>query len=231
MRRDWIAVYGSVLTNRKYRRLSVAGKAGLFHVWLLAITTNPEATWGSTDELREYLELDGLPGDVLDELIAGRWLDVEADGTVTVHEWDHHQLAASRAIRDAFEAHRKRKWRRDRKTEPDLTGTSPNQDLTLPNKGPDDVRTVSGRTPNPEWKKDFEREEWTAFLEEWHTRFQYPPSGSEDEPKSQRAILWPIVRDYPTQSVEWLRSAPRHLTAFDLVGHIHREWKRERLVA
>lgn len=112
MSRDWLAIYGAMLGKPKYRRLSIPGRAALFHVWLLAGRQDPEATWTNRDELADVLDLDGFPPDVLEELVARRWLDVDPAGRVLVHDWDEHQLAATKAIGRAYEADRLRAWRR-----------------------------------------------------------------------------------------------------------------------
>lgn len=112
MSRDWLAAYCRILGQPKYRRLSIPARAGLFHVWLLAGAQTPEATWPSRDALADALDLDGYPLDVLDDLIARQWLDVDGTGRVVVHDWDDWQLAATRAARIEYERDRKRDWRR-----------------------------------------------------------------------------------------------------------------------
>lgn len=112
MSRDWLAVYTGILGKPKYRRLSVPARAALFHIWMLAGSQSPEATWRSESELAELLELDGYSSDVLEELFDREWLDVDDDKRVLVHDWDHHQLAATHAARVAYERDRKRDWRR-----------------------------------------------------------------------------------------------------------------------
>jgi hypothetical protein len=116
MSRDWLAVYTATIHHPKYRRLSIPGKATLFHVWLLATVKSPEAYWSSRDALADDLELDGFDSATIDELITRRWLDAEDDGGIAVHDWDVHQHGASKAIRDHWEAERKRRWRRDVKS-------------------------------------------------------------------------------------------------------------------
>ena len=112
MSRDWLAVYVHAQDKAKFRRLSPRGRGALLTVWLLAGTESPEAQWRSRDELEELLILEGFDCDDLAELVDERWLDIEPDGTVLVHDWDEHQLAATKAIGQAFEAARKREWRR-----------------------------------------------------------------------------------------------------------------------
>jgi hypothetical protein len=152
MSRDWLAVYVGILQRPKYRRLSIEARAALFHVWCLAGGQSPEATWSTLDDLTEQVELDGWTTNataVLAELIERRWLDVDVDGRVLVHDWDDHQLAATNAARRAYERDRKRDWRRAKPEplspaplSPDTTGSSQGQHTTTqvsPN-----VRDTSG---------------------------------------------------------------------------------------
>jgi hypothetical protein len=118
MSRDWLSVYVGILQRPKYRRLSIEARAALFHVWCLAGGQNPEATWPALDDLTDQVELDGWAANataVLAELIERGWLDVDAEGRVLVHDWDDHQLAGTIASRRAYEADRKRDWRRQRR--------------------------------------------------------------------------------------------------------------------
>ena len=115
MSRDWAAIYTAMLVKPKYRRLSLPARAGLFHTWLMAGSQHPEATWRNRDELAEMLELDGFPPDVLEELLARRWLDTDDAGRVVIHNWDQWQLAASDASRRVYERDRKQEWRRKRR--------------------------------------------------------------------------------------------------------------------
>src|SRR5690348_2489346 len=112
MSRDWLAVYVAVLGKAKYRRLSIPARAALLHVWMLAGGQAPEATWRDRGELADVLDLDGYSIEVIDELLARGWLDVDVDGRILVHDWDDHQFAASEAARQAYERDRKRDWRR-----------------------------------------------------------------------------------------------------------------------
>jgi hypothetical protein len=112
MSREWLAVYAGILNKPKYRRLSPAGRGALLHLWTLASTQSPEATWDSRDELLDAFELEGFEAGSVDELIALRWLDIEPDGSFAVHDWDEWQMGASRAIRNAWEAKRLKTWRR-----------------------------------------------------------------------------------------------------------------------
>ena len=113
MSRAWLAVYVGLLSRPKYRRLSIPARAALFHIWLLAGGQTPEATW-SRDELADVLDLDGYPASVIDELLERRWLDVDDDDRLLVHDWDEHQLAASKAAQVDYERDRKADWRRRR---------------------------------------------------------------------------------------------------------------------
>jgi hypothetical protein len=137
--RDWAAIYAALLTRPKYRRLSFELRGCLLHVWLLAGSTTPEATW-ARDELREILELDGAPDGALVALIAAGWLD-EDGSTVTVHDWDEWQVAASRSIKNAWEAGRLRRWRRDHPAPPRTPPERRGQDKTGPGTTYVQVRT------------------------------------------------------------------------------------------
>jgi hypothetical protein len=144
MSRDWFAGYVNMVRLPKYRHLSRAGRGALLHVWLLASMQAPEACWQSLAALSEMFVLDGFETSDLDELIALHWVDVEEDGAVVVHDWDEWQIAASRAIKNDWEARRLRQWRRSAKPSP-----APSPDRTRHNKTGDrtpyrHVRTVDG---------------------------------------------------------------------------------------
>ena len=152
MSRDWLAIYPSLLSRPKYRRLSIPARAALFHLWLLAGLQTPEATWSSRSEVADILDLDGFPTDVIDELVERRWLDVDADGRVLVHDWDEHQLSASTTARRAYERDRKADWRRARvspaPSSQDQTTQGPDRTVQRPGSSPS-VRDTSGTTlPN-----------------------------------------------------------------------------------
>jgi hypothetical protein len=117
MSREYFCGFTAILNKPKYRRLSPAGRGALLHLWALAGAQDPEATWNSRDDLLDAFELEGFEAGSVDELIALRWIDIEPDGTLAVHDWDDWQLAASLAIQRSWEASRKRKWRR-RKSPP-----------------------------------------------------------------------------------------------------------------
>lgn len=134
MSRDWLAVYTSVLGMPRYRRLSVPARAALFHIWMLAGGQSPEATWRTAADLGEHLELDGFPDDVLDELQTRGWLEFDDDKRILVHDWDDHQLAATNAVRRAYERDRKRDWRRAKEHNP-LPPTPPSPDITATQQG------------------------------------------------------------------------------------------------
>lgn len=153
MSRDWLAAYTGILGKPKYRRLTIFGRAALFHVWLLAGGQTPEATWSSRADLADLLDLDGYPPDCIQELIDRQWLDVDPDGRVLVHDWDDWQLAATRAARTAYERDRKQEWRRRHKEEivaplpprplsPDITVTQQVHDTTTQES--QSVRDTSG---------------------------------------------------------------------------------------
>ena len=146
--RDWLAIYTRMLGKPKYRRLSIAARAALFHTWLLAGSQTPEATWSSRAHLEEILELDGYPTDVVAELVARGWLD-ENDRRIVVHDWDDHQLAATRDARLEYERDRKREWRRRRDSlppDPSLSDTTPQHTSPQVSQSVPDT----SRTPKPE---------------------------------------------------------------------------------
>ncbi|MEW6223234.1 MAG: hypothetical protein AB1627_01255 [Chloroflexota bacterium] len=63
--------------------------------------------------------------------------------------------------------------------------------------------------------------EWDAFKAAWLERgLRLPPTGGADEEGSQRAVLFPIVRDWPTQVATWVRGAPKGASGADIVGHV-----------
>jgi hypothetical protein len=154
MSRDWIAAYTTTLRKPKYRRLTISARAALLHVWLLAGGQDPEATWRDRAELEEVLELDGWtdPCEVVDELIQHRWLEVDADDRVLVHDWDEHQLAASKAAQVAYERDRKSEWRRRKRVEPagplSPAPLSPTEQDKTRHRSPN-VPDTSGTNPGP----------------------------------------------------------------------------------
>ena len=115
MSRAYAAVFISILTRPKYRKLSPAGRGALLHLLALSGTQDPEATWDSRDDLLDSFELEGFDASHVDELIALRWLDLQADGSLITHNWDVWQIAASADIRRKYEASRKQEWRRTQK--------------------------------------------------------------------------------------------------------------------
>lgn len=143
MTRQWMALYLAMVTKPKYRRLSAMGRGALLHVFLLAGYQDPEAWWPDAEELRDALRLEGFPGGLFDELVAYGWLEPDENG-VGVHDWDAHQLAASADAQRAWEAARKRDWRR-KKPRPGSPGPPPTeQDKTPHNNSPGHVPDTSG---------------------------------------------------------------------------------------
>lgn len=158
MSREWLAVYTAMATKPKYRRLSPIGRGALLHTLILAGFQQPEATWRDPDELRESLELDGFPRGALDELVALGWLEHE-DGVLTVHDWDAHQLAATKEAQRSWEAARKRDWRRTKR--PNAPSPAPptptRQDTTPQHIGPGHVPDMSGTPGLVEVVEEYER--------------------------------------------------------------------------
>jgi hypothetical protein len=74
-------------------------------------------------------------------------------------------------------------------------------------------------------------EEWQAFLDEWFRRFRLPPSGGQDEYRTQRSLLWEVVRAYPNKAAQWLNEAPVGLDSFHAVDHVRKAWRREQSAA
>lgn len=63
--------------------------------------------------------------------------------------------------------------------------------------------------------------EWDGLKAAWLQRgLKLPPAGGADEEGSQRATLFPIVRDWPDQVGAWVRSAPRRASGREVVGHV-----------
>src|SRR4051794_17658813 len=104
MSRDWLAVTTRLIRTPKFRRLPASAQLSLVYVWALAGDQTPEATWPTPDDLADLLELHGRPRSDVDELVGARWLDQLDDGRIGAHDWDDHQLAASVAVRRAYEA-------------------------------------------------------------------------------------------------------------------------------
>ncbi|MGO9178261.1 MAG: hypothetical protein ACLQBX_00500 [Candidatus Limnocylindrales bacterium] len=124
-RRDWFAVYARLVHQPKFRRLSESAQLTLCpYLWALAADQSPEALWPSVEALRDLLDFHGRPASDLDELLAARWLDLEPDGSVSVHDWDEHQWAASKEIKKVWEARRLRDWRRSKATPPAVSPSS-----------------------------------------------------------------------------------------------------------
>lgn len=190
MSRDWIAAYTAMLGKPKYRRTSPVAKGALLHVWLLAGQQAPEATWPHRGELAEILELDGFPPDVLDELLDRRWLDVDPAGRILVHDWDDHQLAATRAIGHAYEADRLRAWRRKKKAD-----------------GPDDPDAVSppvppSSVPNTTGLHDITSQDSNRSTYPVRTR-TYAPPPAEPQPTNGRDLTTcPSCGDGPLEDTD-----------------------------
>jgi hypothetical protein len=228
MAREWFAVHASMLGKARYKRLSAAGRGGLMHTLILAAYQAPEATWPDPDDLRHSLAADGFPEGVYQELVDLGWLVID-DGAVIVGDWDRDQYATSAAIRRDWEASRKREWRLNKKK----NDAPPNGSLhpPLPTEtvtGNSDSYSVPdmSRTKTPEellakYANDFHGGEWKVFLLEWFARgFRLPPSGSMDDDKSQRAIVYEIVRDFPTIAPRWCATAPPGASPFEVVKHL-----------
>jgi hypothetical protein len=164
-RRDWYSVTCRLFRLPKFRRLTDDAQLALFYVWGIAGDETPEATWRTADDLVLALQVHGRNpvtlGDTIEELRAGGWLDALEDGTIVVHDWDDAQFSASREIRNAWEATRKRTWRKTKAAPPspdtapsqvDSTSPSPHLTVTAPHsrtdmegQRPDDVRTGEPR--------------------------------------------------------------------------------------
>lgn len=161
MSREWSAVYAAMLTKPKYRRLTPMGRGGLLHVFLLAGFQSPEATWDDPDELRESLILEGFPAGIFDELLGLGWLELLPDGAVIVHDWDAHQLAATKEAQRAWERRRKQDWRRTKKA----PGATPSPGPLTPTShhntpqhiGPGHVTDMSGTPGLDEVVGEYER--------------------------------------------------------------------------
>jgi hypothetical protein len=73
-------------------------------------------------------------------------------------------------------------------------------------------------------------EEWAAFRDAWLQRgFRHPPKGTaedspDDESPSQRALLFSILRDRPTDVPRWIAEAPRRASASQVVGYVLGRW-------
>jgi hypothetical protein len=156
MSREWLAVYSAMVTKPKYRRLTPTGRGALLHVLILSAFQTPEAAWEDPEELREALHLEGFPAGAFDELMANGWLEVE-DGAVVVHDWDQHQLAATKEAQKAWEAKRKRDWRRTKKVSPTPLSKKTEQDTTPQHIGPGHVPDMSGTPGLVEVVNEYER--------------------------------------------------------------------------
>ena len=112
MSRHCFAVFNRLFRTPKFRRLSESARLTLFYVWALAGDQDPEATWSDTDELAEYLSMYDRPAEDVDTLVEFGFLEVLRGDQIGVYAWDEHQVAADKASGRAFEASRKREWRR-----------------------------------------------------------------------------------------------------------------------
>ena len=231
----------------------VGGRGGLLHVWLLATTTTPEATFASVVYLGDVLELDGLDRGLADRLVTMGWLDVDASGRVLVHDWDDHQYAASKAIVQAWERDRLRGWRRRRREADDRTDDGrtekppkpPVDDMT----GQDITRhdMTRFRTPYVHVRTPNETDDGNLFFEEGKRRRGTAPgpgttstrrrgarSGKRGgrglqvaSDEEQRSALWPLVDARPNDAA---RLGPRgtsgRATSFEVVADVLTRWKR-----
>jgi len=147
MSRDWFAVQGRLVRSPKFRRLPEQAQLSLLYVWALAGDETPEATWPSEQGLADVLELAGRPRGDVQVLLEAHWLDRDERGRVLVHDWDDHQLAATAAIKRAFEADRLRTWRRKKRGE---SGPSPAPPSVGENKRPDNGSNANVRVRTQE---------------------------------------------------------------------------------
>jgi hypothetical protein len=145
-RRDWFAVQCRLFRLPKFRRLSDAAQLTLIYVWGIAGDETPEALWRTVDHLALALQLHGRDQGTIEELRAGGWLDTLEDGSVVVHDWDEHQVAASREIKNAWEASRLRKWRKARASTPTSSSTQAQTQTSTSTQAPVRSSTYEERT-------------------------------------------------------------------------------------
>jgi hypothetical protein len=179
-RRDWFAVQCRLVRLPKFRRLSDDAQLTLFYVWAIAGDETPEATWRTTEDLLLALQVHGrnpamLVGaraqgaGAIEELRAGGWLDSLEDGRLAIHDWDDHQVYASREIKNAWEAARLRKWRKARQAPPPASSSSSSSSSSSTEE------TVQVRTTNVQEATDprtLTSEEYDAILKaNWEVKF------------------------------------------------------------
>ena len=227
MSRDWLGIYARLLRLPKFRRLSDAAQLGLFYVWMLAGDADPEATWASLSELDELLVLCGRPDSPLEELVSGHWLDIDEDDAVSVHDWDQWQVAVTKDVERAYEARNKRKWRKE------AAARKQKQDTTR-----HDITGVQGHVPDmskDNGYSDSETGPWFSYGQEWEPvrkalsrkGFNTPPTGAQDDEKSQRGHWWKMVRDNAKLVARFVDEASPALNYFDLSAYVFRRWNDE----
>ncbi len=93
MTRSWYKVYGAnTFASSKWRKTPFVVRGALLSLWTIASMQSEEGRWSSREELVEALELDGCPkpDEVVDRLIALRWIDAVGVEYV-VHDWREWQ--------------------------------------------------------------------------------------------------------------------------------------------
>lgn len=93
MTRAWYKVHGAnTFVASKWRKTPYVVRGALLSLWTIASMQTVEGRWDSRDDVVEELELDGCPkaDEVVDRLIALRWLDCDESGCV-VHDWREWQ--------------------------------------------------------------------------------------------------------------------------------------------
>ena len=155
-RRDWFAVYCRLVRLSKFRRLSDDAQLALFYVWAIAGDETPEATWRTADDLALALQLHGRNpvtiGDTIEELRRAGWLDALEDGSVTAHDWDDWQIAATTEARRVWEARYMRDWRRRKREEREAATTPSPLDSSPPSTGHHNTGQYRGEQPvNNTW--------------------------------------------------------------------------------
>lgn len=89
MSRDWFKVHAPMAEHEKWLGLSPSGRGAWITLGLLGVRT--EGRFAGRKQVDALLRRDGFDPAVLDELVDGHLIDVEADGALVMHDWLDHQ--------------------------------------------------------------------------------------------------------------------------------------------
>ena len=101
----------------------------------------------------------------------------------------------------------------------------------IPSEGPHELDIGHTLTAKQYWAWSTFGPEWDDFRQAWLRRgFRLPPSGREDEPRTQRTLLSEVLWSRPGDLVIWVGEAPGR-TSYEVVGFVLKRWHQAQQVA